>query len=459
MMRQGMEITRHKQGGGEMFCTKCGHQLDQGASFCPACGQKVGGTNAGETPTGTPGTGNAQQQYQYQQTSYTNGNSEDTEDKVNWKDYLTQENLERFAPLATLLPIGLMVISIIFGLLGRIPAVGIVFFVISVILKILFTLITIGATAGLIYIAVKKKDVTSVFTWFAPFGTFLAAIACLGITFGWTIPAWICGIGALLLGLEFAARIVIENQPMDSPFNPAGVIDTYKKAYRDYKAKYATSKELEKAGIVDPENSKFDGTGLQLLGYNLLLVLVSAVTCGIATPWMICKIYRWRIGHTTINGRRLVFTGSGGSLLGHWILWELLSVITCGIYTFFAHVALRKWELKHTYIEGEPVLAESNASYFDGNSFAYFGYSLLGGILMVVTCGIAYPWVMAMLQKWDTKHQVINNRRLVFSGSGLGFLGEYIIIVLLSAITCGIYAPWGKVRMNKYIVRHTDFVS
>ena len=64
-----------------------------------------------------------------------------------------------------------------------------------------------------------------------------------------------------------------------------------------------------------------------------------------------------------------------------------------------------------------------------------------------------------MIQKWDTKHQVINRRRLEFSGSGLGFLGEYLIILIFTVITCGIYAPWGTVRMNKYIISHTDFVN
>ena len=39
---------------------------------------------------------------------------------------------------------------------------------------------------------------------------------------------------------------------------------------------------------------------------------------------------------------------------------------------------------------------------FDGGSMAYVGYSLLGGLLLAVTCGLAYPWVMAMIQKWDT---------------------------------------------------------
>lgn len=455
-----------------MFCSKCGHQLDDGAKFCSVCGQPVAEKgqeeNYREEAAGSTvhesTQQESQQQYQ-QQSSYAAGSGSGSEmsgedEKINWKEYLTMENIERFAPFAALMPLGLWVITgILGGLFGAIPGVGVVFRVIVAVLKILFVILTIGATAGLVYIAVKKKDMTKVYTWIAPVGTFLAVLSCLGIALGWGVVAWICGLISVILGLEFLSRIVIGNQPMDSPFNPSEAVSSYKKYYQDYKAKYATTKDLERAGIVDPEKSQFDGSGLELLGYTLLLILVSGITCGIAAPWMICKIYKWRVGHTVINGKRLTFTGTGASLLGHWILWEILTVITLGIYAFFAHVALRKWELSNTFIEGEPIVANGKDSYFDGGSFAYFGYGFIGGLLLLITCGLAYPWVMAMLQKWDTRHQVINRRRLVFSGTGLGFLGEYIIIVLLSLITCGIYAPWGKVRMNKYIVRHTDFVN
>lgn len=207
------------------------------------------------------------------------------------------------------------------------------------------------------------------------------------------------------------------------------------------------------------QESKFDGAGIELLGYMLLASLVTTVTCGIAAPWMICKIYKWRISHTVINGKRLTFSGTGGSLFGHYILWTFLTIITLGIYGFFMFVAIRKWELSHTYIEGEPMDEASGQSFFDGGTLAFIGYGLLGTLLLVITCGIAYPWVMSMLQKWDAGHQVINGRRLNFDGNGLGFLGEYLLIMLFTIITCGIYSPWATVRMNRYIIKHTSFIN
>jgi hypothetical protein len=427
-----------------MFCRKCGHQLNDDARFCPSCGARtdvLGGTNAAEN---------------------TAGYNADGSEKINWRALLTKDNIERFAPIAALVPIAMAVVTVVLGgilfsTLGLFSLGYVICKILITLIKLLFIVASAGATFGLVYVAVNFKDVSKVSTWVAPFATLLATLSCLGIAFGWGIFAWITGIISVVMGLELVSRIVIAQQPMDSPVNPGAAFATYKQYYSDYKAKYPSTKDLERDGIVDPENSKFDGSGLELLGYIILTLIVGTVTCGIAAPWMICKIYRWKVGHTVINGKRLTFTGSGGSLLGHWILWEILSIITCGIYGFFVYVALRKWEMSHTYIEGEPIVANGNESYFDGGSLEYLGYGLISCLLLVITCGLAFPWVMSILQGWDTKHQVINNRRLVFSGSGLGFLGEYLIIFILSVITCGIYTSWGIVRLNKYIVMHTDF--
>lgn len=416
-----------------MFCKFCGRELNGNPQYCPWCGQKLSEDS---------------EQSGQEQNMYSDNNAQN--EKGNWRSYFTPENIERYAPIAAIAPVVLVLMVLIGLILGPVSVIIIPFIIILCVAML-------AATAGLVYVALKRKDTSNVWVWVAPAATLLAFISCCGILFAPSIVWYILGIISCVIGLEMIARISFSGQPMESPVNFQAAFATYKAAYEDYKSKYPTTKDLERTGIVDPENSYFDGNGFELLGYSLLAALVSAITCGIAAPWMICKIYKWKLSHTVINGRRFTFDGTGAALLGHWIIWEILTVITCGIFSFFAHVALRKWELSHTYIDGEPVVPGTDVSYFDGNSFQYFGYGLLGGLFIILTCGIATPWVMCMMQKWDTKHQVVNTRRLVFSGSGLGFLGEYIIIMLLTLITCGIYTPWGVVRQNKYIIRHTDF--
>lgn len=478
-----------------MFCSNCGNKLDEGVKFCTNCGTKVERPSAEEPkveepkveeprveepkveeskveepkveeikPEPIPAYTDNNSGNNSGNTNANNSNNANNSKSFNWKEYFTKENIERFAPAAALLPLAMAIVvgilsGVLFSTVGSYGVGRVICRIIVGLLKFLFVAVTIGAAAGLIYVAVNFKDKNLVKTWVAPAVVVVAALSCIGIAFHWSVFAWITGIVAVIMGIEFLARIVIANQPMDSDVQPATAVEAYKQYYKNYRAKYPTSKDLEKNGYSGTNNSFFDGPGIELFGYTILTGLVSAVTCGIAAPWMICMVYKWRMQHTVINGRRLTFTGIGTALFGHWILWEILTIVTCGIYGFFVPVALRKWQLKNTFIEGEPVVVNAEVSFFDGGTAGFIGYTLLGSLILTITCGLAYPWVMVMMQKWDTKHQVINGRRLAFTGTGLGFLGEYIIIFLLTIITCGIYSAWGQVRMYKYITRHTDFIN
>jgi Predicted membrane protein len=95
-------------------------------------------------------------------------------------------------------------------------------------------------------------------------------------------------------------------------------------------------------------DSYFDGNLLQLIGWSLLGFFVTVVTLGICYPWVVCRIYGWKIDHTVIEGRRLKFSGSAISLFGNWIKWLLLCIITLGIYSFWVRIALEKWKVKNT---------------------------------------------------------------------------------------------------------------
>lgn len=97
------------------------------------------------------------------------------------------------------------------------------------------------------------------------------------------------------------------------------------------------------------EESYFDGGLLQLIGWSLLGVLITALTLGICYPWAVCLVYGWETKHTVVNGRRLAFDGTAMQLFGNWIKWLLLTVITLGIYGFWVGIAVRKWKVKHTH--------------------------------------------------------------------------------------------------------------
>lgn len=95
--------------------------------------------------------------------------------------------------------------------------------------------------------------------------------------------------------------------------------------------------------------SKFTGGLLGLIGVNLLVIFLSAITFGIALPWGICIKQRWVTKHTIIDGKQLYFDGTGMKLIGNWIKWLLLTIITFEIYGLWVGLKLRNWITMHTH--------------------------------------------------------------------------------------------------------------
>ncbi len=99
------------------------------------------------------------------------------------------------------------------------------------------------------------------------------------------------------------------------------------------------------------------------------------------------------------------------------------------------------------------------ASYFDGSTLQWIGWRILTYIIMTLTLGIAYPWAMCMMMRWEVKHTVINGRRLKFTGNGAQLFGKYILWVFLTIITFGIYSIWFGLGMEKWKVKHTVYAD
>ena len=97
--------------------------------------------------------------------------------------------------------------------------------------------------------------------------------------------------------------------------------------------------------------SRYDGGVLGTLAAGIVTSLIITFTCGIATPWAICYMYKFVINHIIIDGKRLCFDGNGAQLFGNWIKWFLLTLVTCGIYSFWVTPRLYDWIAKHTHIE------------------------------------------------------------------------------------------------------------
>lgn len=96
-------------------------------------------------------------------------------------------------------------------------------------------------------------------------------------------------------------------------------------------------------------------------------------------------------------------------------------------------------------------------SYFDGGLLERLGWKIVGLLITVCTLGICYPWALCMIYNWETKHTVIEGKRLTFDGKAIQLLGLWIKWVILSIITLGIYTFWVKISLKKWITKHTHF--
>jgi len=61
---------------------------------------------------------------------------------------------------------------------------------------------------------------------------------------------------------------------------------------------------------------------------------------------------------------------------------------------------------------------------------------------MVITLGIALPWIICIVIRWICRNTTIGGKQLAFKGTGGGLFGRYILWTLLTFITFGIFGYW-----------------
>ncbi|MBE6801899.1 MAG: DUF898 family protein [Ruminococcaceae bacterium] len=206
-------------------------------------------------------------------------------------------------------------------------------------------------------------------------------------------------------------------------------------------------------GVLGDQRSYFDGGYFGYIGHQILYCLISVFSLGIAVPWAMCMMERWRVNHTVINGRRLKFTGTGGKLFGKYILGVILTIITFGIYGIWFGLSIQKWMTSHTVYADDP---DETASKFTGGAGGWFGYHVLFIVLSLVTFGIGMPFAMVMLERWKLSNTVIGGSPLAFNGLGGRLFGKMLLWALLSVVTFGIFDLFVYVKYLRWVGVNTD---
>lgn len=92
----------------------------------------------------------------------------------------------------------------------------------------------------------------------------------------------------------------------------------------------------------------FEGAVGDFIVPVLLMAIVPMIPfVNLGMPWVWCMLSAKVAEKTSVNGRRLRFTGTGGELFGQFIVIVLLCIFTLGIYNFWAVPRLVKWFIEH----------------------------------------------------------------------------------------------------------------
>lgn len=205
------------------------------------------------------------------------------------------------------------------------------------------------------------------------------------------------------------------------------------------------------------KHSEFKAGLWSLIGLNIVNSLIIVFSLGLATPYAICREYKWLYNHEVIDDRKLVFVGKAGSLLGQWIKWIFLSIITLGIYAWLIPIRKARWIAENTHIDPYVNNGQENRSKFDGTFWEYLGESIIEALIIFFTLGLATPYVICRSYRWDLEHQLIDGQRLVFDGKAGQLFGTWIKWCLLTLITVGIYGLWLPIKKQKWLTSHTHF--
>jgi uncharacterized membrane protein YjgN (DUF898 family) len=173
--------------------------------------------------------------------------------------------------------------------------------------------------------------------------------------------------------------------------------------------------------------------------------LLLAVTLGIYRFWLATDQRRFLWSSTEIAGDTLEYTGTARELLiGFLIALAVLvplntafflaaidagltTVVTFLLLMLFGHFAIyraRRYRLTRTVFRGVRL-------HQTGSAWLYAIYSMLGWVAIIVTFGLAYPWVQAMLERYKMHHTYYGDLRGRFAGSGTRLFFHGLIMWLL----------------------------
>lgn len=161
------------------------------------------------------------------------------------------------------------------------------------------------------------------------------------------------------------------------------------------------------------------------------------------------------------------FTGKGGEYFGIWIVNLLLSIVTLGIYSAWAKVRRMKYFYNNTKIDGVGFdYHASPKSILIGRVIAFVIFivyavlsrfsPLMGGLLLLALF-IATPWIIVRSMIFNARNSSHRGLRFDFTGKTMEAAKVFILYPLLIIMTVGLAFPFVMQRTNKFLFENHQF--
>jgi uncharacterized membrane protein YjgN (DUF898 family) len=135
----------------------------------------------------------------------------------------------------------------------------------------------------------------------------------------------------------------------------------------------------------------FDGKLREFFKLFFVQLFFTIITFGIYGAWMRVNIMKYLFSHTKIGGLQMDFHGDGGTLFGINILGGILFYPTLGMYLPIFMKQRFEFTINHTSLSDGTQRKGLRSTLTNGEAWKTM---MLNFLLLVVTLGLAFPWVM-----------------------------------------------------------------
>lgn len=175
-----------------------------------------------------------------------------------------------------------------------------------------------------------------------------------------------------------------------------------------------------------------DGSTWVYIGKAALWLLLVPLSLGLAMPWALADLARYRIEHTQWGQFRGRFTGTGRGLLLPWLLVMALSVLP--FVACLAGVAVNfDWG----------ALPEANPRQIEAAAASAGRWLTVTAILAVVGAPFLYAWFTVRWQRWYVGHTEIGPLRFTSRLRARSLIGRGILLLILPPVFLAVMIALG----------------